>query len=65
MTIPGRNIQIIALAFGLILLTFGCGVGFSEWFNGRDPTPWHFILPLATVVLGFGSLATLVWKRNS
>ena len=64
MTIRGRNIQIIALAFALILLAFGGGVNLSEWFNGRDPTLWHSFLPLATLLLGFAVLAMKVWARK-
>jgi hypothetical protein len=65
MTIRGRNIQAIALAFGLILMAFGGGVNLSEWIEGRDPTMWHFIFPLAGVVFGFSLLVINIWARKA
>jgi hypothetical protein len=65
MTFRAKNIQAIALAFALILMAFGGGMNFSEWTEGRDPTMWHFIFPVVTIVIGFVGLATNIWARSA
>ncbi|MBV8837562.1 MAG: hypothetical protein JO000_13555 [Alphaproteobacteria bacterium] len=56
-------IATIALALGLILLAFGCGMVLQAHLAGHA-SAWRLVLPLTSLVLGFVLLAAKVWTSR-
>jgi len=56
-------IATIALALGLILLAFGCGMALQQYLAGHTSAS-RLALPLASLLLGFVLLALKLWKSR-
>jgi len=56
-------IATIALALGLIVLAFGCGMALQAHLAGYV-SAWRLVLPLASLVLGFLLLALKLWSSR-
>jgi hypothetical protein len=62
--IRSRKFYFINYAFGLILISFACGMFFDGWLT-QNASFWPVILLIAILVVWFARFARLLWTQQA